>query len=391
MLFEEIVTVSHKIEHRHYLFSQSCSCQSLFTLGACGLSLPGYGIRNMSEKIWNNLIVLFNDVKSGKAVLTGEVLASISRYIPIRYFMDNTTKKWTVRYPMHIYEETKPSGCAVHFYTPAEVKVCTSQFKKLYKTSLKIAFIGDSMIRSIAERMLHFTYNSERMKMFNETFNRQKIAEFLNNKVKHNVPFIGDALEVRFYWYPILLGTKHNGSHITNIITRWSNDSLTGSSKDHPVPHIIYMGGGMWDGTLASDITSTEEVMHSLRKIKPVIRKLSKKVKIFWHVHPFIQVWKNHKSVFPRGALDFMNQYAFMQFRNIPNLWTWDTLALLSVKEFFQCKRFYQANLTLNVPTAWRCIDAQHPGEMPRKEAINIIWNFVCNKILNKKDNYCCS
>ena len=164
---------------------------------------------------------------------------------------------------------------------------------------------------------------------------------------------------------------------------------LTGSFEGTPVPDILYFDDGMWATGEENDAVGVDSVIEDFHRLFPYLQNISRSSKLIWRTETPFKRWVA-KSAVPNAGLDMMNKLGYKLLeRN--GIWVWDTITPYYLKEFDQCKVLWKTGKGVNLPELWACHDYQHPSKFSETIASNLIWNFVCNKIMQVRPNHCCS
>lgn len=387
-------------------FPSSCECQSLFTINACNKTNPPRlnGIPITGVK-WKNLMKDLSRFRGGEYVNIRNFMFDLARYIPTSYHLDfqtrhkfenhseskkNMSEIFTAK-PLPVLFQNGFVSCDVFNYSVSDIKKCTNSFKITTGQPLRIYFIGDSIIRVIMEEIVRQTHAELRLK-FKGPFELNLKKNFLDHKLKINIPISGDGIEYRLYWAPFLEKNRNPNNvasqGIKDLLKLWANEDNYTKLQEHPLPDIIYMGTGYWKSTRMNNLASIEEYLEGLRVLKDSILKISQKVRILWHFHHLVEKWMFY-ILNPVGSLSTMNQISWLKFVS-SRVWIWESLAAFQVKEKKECLFYSKNNLTHLLPMSWTCSDVVHPGKITSQFGVNMIWNLACNRMLGLKKNFCC-
>ncbi|KAL7648389.1 UNVERIFIED_CONTAM: hypothetical protein RMT77_000295 [Armadillidium vulgare] len=290
------------------------------------------------------------------------------------------------------------SSCDSFQYKPKDVGRCFTEFQRSHNKTLRIAFVGDSMIRSVLEGIVLFIKDEVKLKHFNisedlkETF---KPTYFIDKKFKRNIVLANEGIEFRFYWATYIMqnanpneSSKLQGAK--ELLQKWAYQNE--HQHTDPVPDILYIGTGMWNFTLGDNTLQTlDEHIVMIKQLNLLLDKISKRTLILWHIHPTYLWFTTHKVSLREEGLSWMNQLAYLYLSKNDKIWLWDSYAAFALKEKLECQDLVNVFENKSVmPQQFRCFDSLHPGIAAQRVAVNMIFNVACNRVLGIKGSYCC-
>ncbi|XP_066945359.1 N-acetylneuraminate 9-O-acetyltransferase-like [Macrobrachium rosenbergii] len=377
-------------------YSQSCRCHSLFTIGACGME----EVASMRAKDarWVSATAELNRARFQQDILMMPQLQTISHYLP-QLFKLNTTLAATInnseatgnKHLSRAADSLPFVSCRVHMYTPSEIGKCTRKVLQDTGQPLRMAFVGDSRVRNTMEQIIRSTQQEIKYRLAGENNQQNMSVTFLNHKSKFNMPVIGDGIELRLHWSAYLEldrdPKKISQQGAKDLLEAWSNG--TPGPDDGPIPDIAYITSGMWDSSMLPEDAAAESFIFTLEKMAPILKRLATRTLVLWHIHGPIKEWLATRDV-PNGALDIMNRASWRWLAD-SNIWLWDSRTVLMLKQLSECRYLSQSTLKTQIPPEWGCFDFQHAGRDVEDAAANMLWNLVCNKVLQLPSEHCCS
>ncbi|XP_018019168.1 uncharacterized protein LOC108675650 [Hyalella azteca] len=378
-------------------FNSSCSCQSLFTIGACGLS-QYYNNRSLPE----SYRLIFKEIetkRNGDPSFIANPLKSLSRLLPKMWYFDfkNTNKYLRenvledATYTAKMRETINSMSyipCNVHFYSPKEINACLTKRKEMTGRILKIAFVGDSQVRNLLEQMIMFlrvelNLRAGNSKGFNLT------TDFLNQKYKDDLPIEGEGIQLRMYWSTFLARNRDpsiSKQGAKDLLQTWAQNRT--SAKGEEVPDILYFNDGMWGPGETSEWGAISVVEDDFDKLKPYLQNISRTTRLILRTQTPLKKWVAKQNV-ANSALDMMNQLAWLTLRDT-DIWIWDTITPVYLRHRADCKAYWNTGLGGRLPPEWACGDFQHPSKLSETIAGNMIWNYVCNGVMRFDQQHCC-
>lgn len=365
----------------------------MFTVGACGLEQV-ISMRPRDTSWVSALRGLGRSRKKGDVLMMPH-LATLSRYLP-RKFAVNVTNTKNATLELKANENVTRSlqllpfvPCKVHVYRPSEAAECVQKYKDT-GSPLRIAYVGDSRVRNTMQQMIRAVLSTIDLKLAGEQKKLDINLEFLDRKSHVNVPVVGEGVELRLHW-SAFLDKQRNPEDVSkqgarDLLEAWA--AGTPSALDGPIPDIVYISSGLWDTAMNSEDAAVDEFMYTLRVMSPILEKLSQLTRVIWHVHGPIKKWVAIRDV-PNTALDMMNRAAWMRLEQA-GVWLWDTHTVMMLKQHVECQALHRAGLSKLVPHTWGCLDFQHAGHDVEDAAANMLWNLVCNRVLNVHSDHCC-
>lgn len=265
---------------------------------------------------------------------------------------------------------------------------------KLTGRKLKIAFVGDSLVRNLMERMVIHLRITLNIAAAGES-GMNLTTNFLEHTLKHFFPAEGDGIDLRLHWSAELgkdsekdqRSSKTTYQGARDIFQAWAqNVSVKGA-----VPDIIYFDDGMWSSLMRSDLDAFEHVRSDIQAVLPFLKTLTQSSLLLFRAatptKSYLVLKRN-----PNSILDLIDQYTRSSLSG-SGVWVWDSATPLYLKEFEECRRVWRAaggNKT-NLPKDWSCLDNQHPSKTAEAVAENIMWNLVCNRLMKVDSGHCCS
>lgn len=371
------------------LLDRDCSCRSLFTIGACG---PQDVIKSTKSqpKTWveaaNNLF----KARTGIFLSIIQSLHTFSKFLPDAF--EASTKVSLDR-----LSPTIPYvPCGIRIYNNSEIAQCLKRRFSEAGRALKIAFVGDSQVRSLMEKLVM----ELRVELNFSAAGKSKQdldAGFLNDKTKHMFPVHGDGLELKLYWSAEL--GKNTSQDFNNalyqgardILEGWSrqlDDDTTDTKDKDSIPDIIYFDDGMWSITLQSELDALDSVFSDYKKLSPTFKKLATRSLLLLRTQTPMKHYLATKTM-PNFALDIMNNLGWLAL-NKTGVWIWDTISPYYLREFDECRSIWSLSRKQS-PPSWGCGDYQHPSRIVESVSANMIWNIVCNRLMETPKQYCCS
>lgn len=395
-IFQTSTSITNGRMSRRPVFPNNCLCKSLFSVGACGLEQV-VGFRPQDSN-WVSAVRGLGKARREGDVLMRPHLATLARYLPPLFTVNITAAHGKTELAVKADKNLSRSlpslpflPCQVHVYTPKEVLACTRKFEQNTGSPLRIAFVGDSRVRNTMEQMIRVNLNTLQLKLTGEQNIVDLKDNFLDNKVKVNVPVQGEGLELRLHW-SAFLEIKRNPSDVSkqgarDLLEAWA--SGTPSINDGPIPDIIYATSGLWDTSMDHDDTAVDQFLYMLTVMSPTLERLSQLTRVIWHVHGPIKEWLALRDI-PNAGLDMMNRAAWLKLGQ-SGVWLWDSHTIMMLRQHAECQALHVAGLDKLVPASWGCQDFQHAGHDVEDGAVNMLWNMACNPVLKLSSNHCCS
>ena len=366
------------------LTGADCHCRSLFTIGACGpeRSAP----KNSKEKSLRQAISLLFQARNGADISIIQNLNTISKFLPSSYIVHTRQSSQRVRsYVPYI-------PCRIHVYSKEEISHCLDKRFLITGNVLKIAFVGDSMVRNLMEKMVVDLKEVLNLTVAGDTGVDLDVV-FLNDKMRHMFPVEGKGLELKLHWSAEL--GKNSSNVFDRVVYQGARDILVDWSEKidnpkfiHEVPNIIYFDNGMWSSSMRPEIVALDSVYSDYKDLFPVLKKLASNSLLLLRTQTPMKEYLA-KLTMPNGALDLMNNIGWFALNN-SGVWIWDTPTPYYLREYNDCYSIWRAMRNAS-PPSWACMDYQHPSRMAEAVADNMIWNFVCNKIMEISQDHCCS
>ncbi|KAL7648364.1 UNVERIFIED_CONTAM: hypothetical protein RMT77_000270 [Armadillidium vulgare] len=375
--------------------SKTDSCKSLISINTKWLS----DLRD-KDKNFASVLESFQKSKNGLPYLPDKFLFEAAKELNNSYSLYSLKDKISF-YFTDIWSSIRKwpfSPCNVFQYEPQDVKQCFDRYSVITQNRLRIAFLGDSMIRPIMEEIVKYVIDEVKLRHCNSSEDvRDAFLEdyFLDKKFKSNICLHGNGIELRLYWASYIMNpVSKNGSSkyqgAKEILYSWALKKE--DPRIDPIPDILYIGTGMWNFKLVGNVDDgIDDHLKHVNELFPLLDKISQRTQIFWHVHPTFLYLKKFSAFFRDSGLHWMNQISYMNLFKNEKIWFWETLAVFSVKEKLQCVNLINAFESSRIlPFQFRCHEVDHPGLAARRTGINMIFNVACNRILNIKENHCC-
>lgn len=373
-------------DHLTSLLGLDCPCKSLFSIGACGLD--DIVQKNPRDKKLKESLKHLKLANKGFPVSAIHELKYLSRYFPNKFSFNVTQPINRLHFPPPYVP------CHIHIYNESEISTCVKRRYELTGRKLKIAFVGDSLVRNLMERMVIHLGTTLNIAAAGESGMNLTI-NFLDHTLKHFFPAEGDGIELRLHW-SVELGkdsekdqrsskTTYQGAR--DILQAWAqNVSVKGA-----VPDIIYFDDGMWSSVMRLDLDAFEQVRADIQAVLPFLKTLSQSSLLLFRAETPTKSYLVLKRN-PNSILDLIDQYTRSSLSD-SGVWVWDSAIPLYLKEFEECMRVWRAtggNKT-RLPKDWSCFDYQHPSKTAEAVAENIMWNLVCNRLMKVDSGHCCS
>ena len=381
-----------------------CQCKSLFHIGSCGFDKIGssYSTNRLLRQFFPK-IKLFRSGEPYSMIETIKVLSSLINPFPFPIShnekisprtlngitfaeqrqkilpVNNTKNTWTRK---NTASMSPVINCTIHLFSPYEIKRCLMFRRRKRGSKLRIAFIGDSLVRNLMEQMVDHLRNLLVLKIV-EPRNMNIEDNFLDKKVKHDIKIDGLNIVLEFFWSAFMnKDTSLQRIGPTKILRSWVDRNYT-----KHVPDIIIMDTGLWEFKSKDEVDAIADVINDMKNIRTILEKLSTASFILWRSNAPVKSWLA-KGMVPNSALDLLNQVSFLSLKN-SGVWFWDSFLLLLMKEYEHCRIEY--NMTRHMHPQL-CGDYMHPSKkVTEAAAANMVWNHVCNSILSAPAGYCCS
>ncbi|KAF2365983.1 hypothetical protein FHG87_003254 [Trinorchestia longiramus] len=398
-----MLLVFYSTTYEHFskpaLFNSSCSCQSLFTIGACGLS--SYYQDETLPNNYRNIFRILERVRHGAPMFNIKLLNDLARFLPklLRDFefsnktFSSQTPNITLETKYHQKLKQTTSSltyipCKVHSYTKEEIKECLKRRKAITGRILRIAFVGDSQVRNLLEQMIKFLRVKRNLRAGND-MGLNLSTSFLDTKYKQDLPVEGDDIQLRLYWSAFLGKPRDNTvtyQGAEDLFRVWAVNKTTQHGEE--VPDILYFDDGMWSTGRHTEWGAVSVVKNDFDRLKPYLQNISRTTRLILRTQTPVKEWVAKHAV-PNSGLDMMNQIAWWVFRDT-DLWIWDTVTPVYLREREDCKAYWKTGFGRSLPREWACFDYQHPSKISEMVAGNMIWNYVCNGINKIDDSHCC-
>ncbi|XP_045131127.1 uncharacterized protein LOC123516093 [Portunus trituberculatus] len=369
----------------------SCGCRAVFSVGACGLSSVA--------ALWNGDAAWTSAVAGvGAGRVRGDQplmphLATLARYLP-RLFQVNVSPDGSVQgnaSASRVGHMAPLLPCALHHYAPQDVATCARRHLAATGSPLRLAFVGDSLVRNTLQEMVRSTRGALHYRV--EGGDEDEALRFLDMPAKYDTPVQADGLDLSFHWSAFLhkprnfTDVTHQGAR--DLLEAWAAGRAGPRAGDGPPPNVVCASSGMWDTSLEDDDEAVEGFVNTLNVMGPVLQALARRVRVLWHVHGPIKPWLATRGV-PNAALDMMNVASWKRLGG-GDVWLWDSRTVLALRQYTECRALHRAGLDALVPREWGCRDFQHPGKDVERAAVNMIWNLACNARLALHHSHCCA
>lgn len=374
-------------DHRVSLLDLDCHCRSLFTIGACGMD---HLITKLEPKHfrWNEALKQLQRAREQSPISILNKLHLLSKNLTT-YFSRYYNKR------INKLRETLPYiPCKMHIYTGYEISECLTQRYEITKQRLNIAFVGDSLVRSLLEQMimhLRVTLNLSSTGDSGLDLN----SDFLDHKVKHMFPIEGNNIKLQRYWSAELgRNTSKNKETVLyqgamDILQDWAG-KVSEPKKRNSIPDIIYFDEGMWSVKTRPELDALRTVISDYKKLFGTFKKLSSSSLLLQRTLTPVKTYIV-RNIEPTSALDLMNQISWAKL-NKSGVVIWDTSTPVYLKELDECASFWKITRNASdLPKEWGCADFMHYSRMAEAPAANMLWNLVCNRLMNFTQPYCCS
>jgi len=369
--------------------SRDCQCKSMFTIGGC--DMEKLASSENIPKAWGPILRSLSRAENGEPVSITSQLRRLARYLPTVLNLENLTGYSQLESEKYPFSTSKLNGsqvednqyitkmpyipCKIYIYSNSEIKQCLKLRRHLTGKILRIAFVGDSQPRNLLEEMVLKLRVELDLSNGNETGANLGI-EFLKNYYTNDLPITGDDIEMRLYWSASL-----------DLLKSWAKNKATDIGEE--VPDILYFDDGVWKDLYHSEIDSTDRIKLEFDEVKSLLKNISRTSLILFRPITPVKEWIATKEI-RNSQHDIVNQLAWLKFTR-SGVWTWDTITPLYIKEINECRNHWSTHVfELNLPKLWNCLDFQHPSEISESFASNMLWNYVCNNVMNHGDEYCC-
>ncbi|CAL4122181.1 unnamed protein product, partial [Meganyctiphanes norvegica] len=385
------------------VFHEDCHCQSMFTVGGCHMKQVIHLQEDpVQASAFSGLSIARLD-----GTQTFTFMKTLARYLPQIFKADlkhNPIKDFDMTNKENISRASQSLPfvpCSMHIYTPIDVKMCTEHFKRSWHVPLKITFIGDSRTRNTMQEMAKILIKE--LNLHTAAEDPQQLMYLITNiEGRSNIPANGNNIEINYIFAPIIErkvakpipGYDFLGYGARDIFEVWSEGKSwinIHRNQTFHLPHLVVVNTGMWYNMKTPAEVAVSEFIHAMHIMTPILKRLSKITRVLWPLHGPI---KENLAYTPdldwTPVLDLMNSITWLKLRD-SNVWLWDTRTILMLRQKQECFELYEAGLGNVLLLELGCLDMKHAGKDVERGAINMIWNLVCNSLLNMKTTHCCS
>ena len=353
---------------------RTARCKSLFLVDSDG-SLSGGNYRKDSQK-WIKIIKKLNNSRYEGGYL--EQLHKLSRYLPQYLHLDidnynNTYRNISVSI-QELHRQLPFLECSEHEYDAQTTKTCLSKLRSKRSRPFNIAFVGDSHARYLMTQLLQNLDNTLEI-----TKSGKKNLDILYTKpIKHywNLELL--QLNTSFFWLPYVSREEHDLYSFETFCQAY--DKYSGN---HHLQDLIIVSSAAWYAIVKGGV---DLFVSNVKHLKKCLKFLSARIPVLWLI-----TGTATDTFFTEMDMLATLTYRMMQDTNV---WVWDSPALFAMREKSTlCSQLVTDKTTgdlLSVPQEWRCYEAVHGGRFFNIRAVNMIWNLVCNRIMNVNDTHCC-
>lgn len=361
---------------------KSCKCKSLFTIGGCSMS----EVTNLrpNDSAWHKALNQLQALRSGELNASyTDRLSVFSRYLDQEFILENFHPSDDLeRNKGHIkntYGQLPFVSCTEVWFTNNEKEKCFRNYKLKNKVPLNVVFFGDSRTRFLMRYFLKLSEDS----LLVSKENRQKMRYFYENKIDFDYTITFNLLNTTLKWVAYL---DEDDDAIT-LLNSWCDSSLAASPKISK-PDLLVVSSGSWHSTHKGAIDGIEYFFIGMKNISSCLKLSSHDIPVIWMSQPPMKALHD-STIHPNPPLDITNNLASHIFSG-SNVWFWDTIFVLALKENALCKSFTDAGLYDSMPEHWKCLDQHHSGKWVYTRAANMLFNLLCGKRLWEHHNHCC-
>ena len=390
-----------------------CNCKSLFTIGGC--NIDKFAGEATGPRWWKKALLDLGLARRGNSKGINENLHTLSRYLPNHHYSDkgrSNEQKDIEEYPFikpnssNLFTKmSDPEAvkyfernwlmnhiphvpCNIHIYNHSEIQICLRKRRQKYKRKLLISFIGDSLVRTLLE---HIVINlRETLDLRNAEANGKNLTtDFLDQASKIDWPVTGDDIEMRLHWSTAIGKTRQNFTTTQgafDVFETWAKGLSSEGVED--VPDIIYFDSGLWRDKSRYETDSIERMHLDLDKIAPFLKKLPN-TRLIYRMQTTFKEWLA-QNLLETGRVEYVNQISWLTFEKI-GVWLWDSVTPFYLKEIDECRNHWRTGFANNLPQAWNCGNFQHPSYTVESVAVNMLWNYVCNEVMEVEPGSCCA
>ena len=404
-----------KKENSRKEFDYACQCQSMFTIGGCNIKT--FAQDPSRSKIERRALMELNQVRAGAPRSLRYLLHQFSREMPTIHDSSSLTNSdgSLQKYPygsssnssefdrgreneymkysdFHLRLPTKLPlvPCAIHAYSNEEIKTCLQKRQDRIGRPLRLAFVGDSEIRSVIEQMILQLESTLHLKI-NEISLKNIGIGFLDQPLKIDIPVRGDGIEIRLYWSTFLgrsrVSPRMNRQGARDLLTDWSFNKSTQYGED--VPDLLYFDDGNWISDRKHEVDNIDTVRADFDEMVPILKNLSRFSRLIYRTSTPFKKWAAKAQV-ENTRLDINDQLAWLKLPE-SGVWIWDTITPLYLKEIDECENHWKTGFAENLPKSWACTDFAHISKVVEHAASNMLWNYLCNDIMELNGTHCCS
>lgn len=379
------------------LLPSSCACHNLFTIGACDTLASIYNNESLPRN-YRRIFKKLESVRNGAPSFMMDPLTDLSRYLPqilTGFDFSNQSKAefqerkmFDVEYLKRMTSAFSYIPCKIHPYSPNEIKTCLGKRGILAGRDLKLAFVGDSQVRNLIEQFVIYLRIALNLRAGDE-IGMNLTTSFLSTRRKVDLAIQGEGLQMRLYWSSFLSSNRNDNvtfQGAKDLLEVWAQNKST--EKGEEVPDILYFDDGMWARTDGTEWEAITKVKHDFDIVYGYLKNISRTTRVILRTMTPVKDWAARHSI-QNSGLDMMNQIGWYKFRD-SDVWIWDTTTPVYLRERTDCWALWKTGFNSSLPRVWSCHDFQHPSKISETVAANMIWNYVCNDIMDLEDQFCC-
>lgn len=381
-----MATSSQQLETEFQLgSSNSCTCHSLFTLGACG-GLARYYEDTSLNKNYRNIFKQLERIRKGAPGFVMDPFIDLSRTLPkMQDFVEPNVTSLVER----VSNSLSFIPCNIYTYSEDDIRTCLKKRQQMTGRVLRIAFVGDSMVRNLMRRMASHLRKPLNLRADKDDKNGSTLSHFIERNYRDDLTLRGDGVEFSLYWASYLGQTRDNRLErgAKELLKTWAQNQPTNMSEK--VPDVMYFDNGFSYALSDSEAEAAESVMSDFNTIIPYLKNLSRTTRLIYHILTPVKEWLSTTKTSNAGV-DMTNQMAWLKLQDL-NVWMWDTITPVFLRDRADCKTIHNTGLGTSLHNAVQCYDYQHPSSTSEAVAENLFWNYVCNDIMDLDQLYCCS
>ena len=367
-------------------FHKAESCKSLFTIQ------ENFALGYSQEK---STLIKSQSKKGRKNANLYSTLRYLSKYLHMGYkvawhlnssalqsnVVPFTTSFINARYITSLDESLPFISCTLIAYPALKAKVCIENINNILKRPLRIAFVGDSVVRILLEAFVR-----DYIKVFDfhfaaSRYNLTLEEHFLDRKLKETISIFGRGLQLHFYWAPFLErpikpGDQHSGAK--EHLLRWAMNT----TKEYDFPDLMILSSGMWSFGHFDYSEAFDNHLNMFTKLQNVLQILAKETKILWLAMPPVKPWLDRNNLKPSSnfIVEMLNKLTKIYLKKTDILF-WDSLNPIVYKELSECHSLFkmQTKHNLFIPEMWRCLNYNHGGRRAMFMGVKLLWNFICS------------